>query len=385
MSKIYADYAATTPLDPVVLESMMPYLTDVFYNASSTHWGGMMAQKAVMKARMDVARHVGAKMNEIVFTSGSTEAINLALIGCARKHAGERRNIVTVATEHSAVLDACKYLEERGWTVTRLGVDRDGRVSEDALREAVTDLTLIVSVMAVNNETGVQQDLRPLSDIAHARGALFMTDATQCYGKKPMDVDSLGVDLLSCSAHKIYGPKGAGALYVRQDGPYSCGLEPMQYGGGQERGMRSGTTNVSGVVGLAAAGERALSLMAEESSRVQRFRDTFEAAMTALPDVVINGVGANRSYNISNVTFGGTDIERMMLLVPDIAISMGSACHSAAKSPSHVLTAMGRSAEEALASLRFSFGRFTTAEEIADLVRDMRTAHETLRLGVTTA
>lgn len=380
--KIYADNAATTPLDPLVLEAMMPYLTDVYYNASSSHWGGMMAQQAVMKARMDVARHIGAKMNEIVFTSGSTEAINLAIVGCARKHAEERRHVVTVATEHSAVLDATRYLADRGWRVTFLGVDEQGMVNVDELRDAVTSDTLLVSVMAVNNETGVKHDLAPLSEIAHAQGAMFMTDATQAYGKMPLDVDAMGIDLLTCSGHKIYGPKGVGALFVRQRKDMTCTFEPMFYGGGQERGHRSGTLNVPGIVGLAAAGERALATMADDTARVGALRDRFERAMLTLPQTRVNGAEGVRSYNISNVTFGGTDVERMMLELPHVAVSMGSACHSAHATPSHVLSAMGRTPAEAGASLRFSFGRFTTDDEVDRLIIDVQRAHETVRSGV---
>lgn len=375
---IYADYAATTPVDPLVVDAMLPYLRDVFYNASSSHSGGMLAQQAVMKARMSVAAHIGARINEIVFTSGATEAINLAILGIARQAArngSARRRIVTVATEHAAVIDACSYLQARDWDVVFLGVDRFGRLDLDHVANAVNSETLLLSVMTVNNETGVKQDLAPLAAIAHANGAFFMTDATQAYGKVPLHVDEVGIDLMTFSGHKIYGPKGVGALFVRSRSGVGCELEPLLYGGGQERGIRSGTLNVPGIVGLATAGDVALACMEADATRIAALRDRFEEGIADLHGVSINGHRQHRSSTTSNVTFASIDADIMLNNMVDVCASKGSACSSAKPKPSHVLTAMGRSADEAACTLRFSFGRFTTDAEIDQLIADVRSAH----------
>ncbi|NQW30975.1 MAG: cysteine desulfurase [Ignavibacteria bacterium] len=383
MEFIYADYAATTPTDPRVVEVMMPYFSEVFYNASSTHAAGMQAQKAVMQARMDIARHLGAKMSEIVFTSGATEAINLAVLGAARK-AGttERSKIVTSKTEHAAMLDTCQYCKDHGHQVEFCGVDENGLLLLDELEKMVDGQTLLVSVMTVNNETGVKQDLKSISAIAHKHGALFMTDATQAYGKMLINVDELGIDLLSLSGHKIYGPKGVGALFMRNRKELACQLEAMQYGGGQEGGIRSGTLNVPGIVGLAAAGNIAHAEMEKETERLNELRMQFENALKLLPTIVINGEGANRSYNVSNICFHGVDVDMMLMELEHVAVSKGSACHSTTPKPSHVLVAMGRTAEQAGSSLRFSFGRYTSNEEIEELIKAVTKAHEKHRAAV---
>lgn len=379
---IYCDYAATTPLDKRVLEAMMPYLTDIFYNASSTHAAGMEAARAVMQARAEVARHIGARPQEIVFTSGATEAINLGILGLVRRSDGSRKGIVTVASEHAAVLDACKHCEERGLTVTRLGVDSEGRVRTEDLAAAVNDKTLLVCVMAVNNETGVVQHLKPLADIAHSVGAYFMTDATQAYGKMPLNVDDDCIDLMTFSAHKVYGPKGTGALFMRTRKEQACSLQPLQFGGGQERGIRSGTLNVAGIIGLAEAGRLALEELEPETLRIYALRKRFEEAITELERVSVNGRSAQRNYGTSNVTFEGCDADLLLMNLPHIACSKGSACSSAKPRPSHVLTAMGRTAEQAACSLRFSFGRFTTQDEIDRLIVELKEAHEKTLQGV---
>jgi len=375
---IYADYAATTPVDPAVLDAMLPYLRDVYFNASSTHAGGMMVQQAVMKARMQVAAHIGARMTEIVFTSGATEAINLAILGAARqaeRNGSTRRRIVTVATEHAAVIDASTYLSERGWDVVFLGVDRNGRLNVEEVGQHVNGDTLLLSVMTVNNETGVYQDLEPLAAIAHANGAFFMTDATQAYGKMPLHVDEIGIDLMTFSGHKIYGPKGVGVLFIRNRKDAVCEIEPMFYGGGQERGVRSGTLNVPGIVGLAVAGEIAHACMEADATRISALRDRFEAGLEGLEGVHINGHRLKRSATTSNVTFSTIDADVLLLSLPDVCASKGSACSSAKPKPSHVLTAMGRSPEAASCTLRFSFGRFTTDAEVDQLIADVRSAH----------
>ncbi len=375
---IYADYAATTPVDPAVLDAMLPYLRDLYFNASSNHAGGMMAQQAVMKARMQVAAHLGARMNEIVFTSGATEAINLAMLGAARqaeRSGSTRRRIVTVATEHAAVIDASKYLHERGWDVVFLGVDKFGRLDLDEVGRHVNVNTLMLSVMAVNNETGVYQDLQPLAAIAHANGALFMTDATQAYGKMPLHVDEIGIDLMTFSGHKIYGPKGVGALFIRSRKEASCDVEPLLYGGGQERGIRSGTLNVPGIVGLATAGEIAHACMESDAARIRALRDRFEEGLEGLQGVHVNGHRLKRSSTTSNITFDSIDADILLNAMPEVCASKGSACSSAKPKPSHVLVAMGRTPEHAACTLRFSFGRFTTDAEIDRLLADVRSAY----------
>ncbi len=383
MDFIYADYAATTPTDPRVVEAMMPYFSEVFFNASSTHAAGMQAQKAVMQARMDIAKHIGARMSEIVFTSGATEAINLAVLGAARK-AGtdERSKIVTSVTEHAAMLDTCKYCKEHGHEVEFCGVDENGLLLLEELQSMVDNRTLLVSVMAVNNETGVKQDLKAIADVAHASGALFMTDATQAYGKMPLNVDELGIDLMSFSGHKIYGPKGVGALFMRNRKEFACQLEALQYGGGQEGGVRSGTLNVPGIIGFAEAGRIAHSEMQAEADRVNALRCHFENAMKNLPDTVINGEGAIRSYNVSNVCFHNVNVDMMLMELQNVAVSKGSACSSAKPKPSHVLSAMGRTPHQANSSVRFSFGRFTKEVEIEELIKAVTKAHEKHRAAV---
>ncbi len=384
MDMIYADYAATTPVDKRVIDAMMPYLTDVFYNAASSHAAGMQAQHAVMKSRMEIAGHIGARMNEIVFTSGATEAINLAVLGAARAARSEggsgRTTIVTAHAEHAAVRDTAEYCAEHGFDVVWLPVDADGRIDLAAAALLINTSTILVSSMAVNNETGVMQDLKAISALAHARGALFMTDATQAYGKLPLNVDELGIDLMTFSAHKIYGPKGVGALFTRARKEQTCVLEPLMYGGGQERGMRSGTLNVPGIVGLATAGTIALAEHAEESARIRAYRDRFEQAMLTLPNVSINGSSAERGYNISNVCFHGVDADRLLIGMPHVACSKGSACSSAKPKPSPVLTAMGRSEADAHSSLRFSFGRFTTEADVDRLINDIMTVMTNMTL-----
>lgn len=379
MDLIYADYAATTPTDPRVLEVMLPYFTDEFYNAASIHQGGKHVQRVVMKARMDIARHIGGVMNEIIFTSGSTEGINLAILGAARAALAEggsgRRKIVTMQTEHAAVRDAVEHCRLLGCEIVFLPADSEGRADIDAARQQIDANTILVSIMFVNNETGVVQDIASLSQIAHQHGALFMTDATQAYGKLPINVDALGIDILTLSGHKIYGPKGIGAVYLRQRKKFVPPIEPMMYGGGQEFGFRSGTINVPGVVGLALAGELALDSLADEAQRINVLREHFERNVCALPGVSINGAGACRNYNISNVMFRHVDVDHMMYDMPVIACSKGSACSSAKTKASPVLLAMGLSEEQANASLRFSFGRGTTESDVDRLLQEINRAH----------
>jgi cysteine desulfurase len=372
---IYADYAATTPIDPRVLDAMMPYLTDTFANAASTHMPGLHAQRGVMGARLRLARHIGAKPSEIVFTSGATEALNLAILGVAKKNVeGTRKRIVTVATEHLAVLDTTRQCAELGYEIIELGVRTDGTIDHHEFARAVTNETLLVSVMFVNNETGVVQNLQPLTTIAEQHGAVFLTDATQAYGKVPINVQELGVHMLACSAHKIYGPKGVGMLFVRGD--VKARMAPQMFGGGQEHGLRSGTMNVPGVVGFAEAGELAYKSMAEESARILAYRNEFEdRLLNAIPWAMLHGGTTQRSYNICNIGLPYVhDLEALMGRLATVACSKGSACSSAKPKPSHVLLAMGKSADVAQRSLRFSFGRFTTHQDIECIVNELVSA-----------
>lgn len=372
MHLIYADYAATTPVDPRVVEAITPTLTEVYYNASSAHLGGMMASALVATARKRCAAPIGAQPDEIVFTSGATESINLAIQGLATskqlQRPDARRRIISVRSEHSAVRDAVARCADLGYDVQWVSVDHQGRVDLDDLARRCTPDTLLVSVMMVNNETGVIQDMAAISSIAHAAGAVMMSDATQAYGKMPVNVDELGIDLMPWSGHKIYGPKGVGALYVRGRGEHAVTLEPMVVGGGQERGIRSGTMNVTGIVGLGAASEISYADLESDAPRIRALRERFEAALRTLDGVEICGDGAPRGYNITNVVFHTVRVGDVLAGVPDVCCSRGSACHGASTSPSAALLAMGFSEAAAGNAARFSFGRYTTEADVDRLI-----------------
>lgn len=361
---IYMDHHATTPVDPDVVRAMVPYFTERFGNAASRqHRFGWDAQQAVDRARGEVAALLGAEAKEIVWTSGATEANNLALKGLLEVTAPGRDHLVTVATEHKSVLDTCARLQKQGCRVTVLPVDADGGLDLDALRHAVTDRTAVVSVMAANNEIGVLAPLAAIAAIAHEKGALVHSDAVQAVGKVPFDVNAAGVDLASLTAHKVYGPKGVGALFVRRRNPRVT-LAAMLDGGGHERGMRSGTLNVPGIVGFGAAAALARGLMKEESARLGRLRSRLLDGLTGrIAGVVVNGSLEERLPGNLNVSFPGVDGEALLVsLCEDLAVSSGAACTSA--EPSHVLKALGRSTDVALASLRFGLGRWTTEQEV---------------------
>lgn len=364
---IYLDHHATTPVDLRVAEVMWPYFTEKFGNASSRqHRYGWDADEAVETARAQVAEAIGARTREIVFTSGATESNNLALKGALHASARRGRHIVTVVTEHSSVLDPCQRLAADGCTVTQLPVERDGSVDLDRLRAAVTADTVVVSVMAANNEIGVLHPLPAIAAMAHERGAWLHTDAVQAIGKVPFDVEACGADLVSMTAHKVYGPKGVGALYVRRKNP-RVDVTPMQDGGGQERGVRSGTLNVPGIVGFGAAVELARREMPDEAARLRTLRDRLLNGLTArVPDVIVNGAEPRLPGNL-NVSFPGVDGERLLIGLEDIAVSSGAACTAA--QPSHVLRALGHPVDLALASLRFGLGRSTTEADV-DLAID---------------
>jgi len=359
------DNHATTPLDPRVLEAMMPYLTEKFGNpASCTHRYGWDAQAAVEKARKQVAQLIGANPEEIIFTSGATESDNLAAKGAAHTNRERGNHIVTLAIEHHAVLDSCRRLEQEGFEATYLPVRSDGLLDLAEIEKALTDRTILVSVMAANNEIGVIEPICEIGRICHDRGILFHSDAVQAIGKIEIDVGAMNIDLLSISGHKIYGPKGVGALYVRQNDP-RLKLTPLLDGGGHERGARSGTLNVPGIVGLGKACEICREEMFREPDRLRVLRDGLkDGILSHLDGVHINGSMEQRLPNNLNLSFAGVEAESFLMALDDVALSSGSACTSTTGSPSFVLDALGLPEELAFASVRFGIGRFNTAEEV---------------------
>ena len=378
---VYLDYHATTPVDPQVLEAMLPYFTERFGNAASKqHAFGWEANDAVERARRQVAALIGAAANEIVFTSGASESNNLAIKGVACALRDRGRHVITVATEHKSVLDSCARLERDGWTVSRMPVDGDGFIDLDALRAAITDQTTLVSVMAANNEIGVLQPLAGIAAIVHERGALLHSDAAQAFGKVPLDVASLGVDLLSLTAHKCYGPKGTGALYVRRQRP-KVPIECQIDGGGHESGLRSGTLNVPGIVGLGACAEIAGAKLPEESHRLASLRDRLlEGLRTGLDGGLrVNGSMARRLPHNLHVSFEGIEGEALLMALGDLAVSTGSACSSGSQAPSHVLQAIDAVGPGAGASIRFGLGRWTTDAEIDFAIERVTTVVKSLR------
>ena len=377
---VYLDNNATTPVDPRVLEAMMPYLTEHFGNAASrSHGFGWNAEAAVEGARQQVASLIGADAKEIIFTSGATESDNLAIKGAVEMHRDKGNHVITCATEHKAVLDTCKYLAEHGCEVTFLPVDEQGLVTAEQVDQAITDRTVLISIMAANNEVGTIHPVAEIGRVAKARGVLLHSDATQAYGKIPLDVEAMGIDLLSLSAHKIYGPKGVGALYVRRRDP-RVRLAIQMHGGGHERGMRSGTLNVPGIVGLGAAAEICGREMAAEARRLAALRDRLHQGVTGrLDQVTLNGHPTARLPNTLNLSFAYVEGESLMMKMKDVAVSSASACTSASLEPSFVLRAMGLPDELAHGSIRFSLGRFTTAEEIDFAVEQVAAAATELR------
>ncbi|MEP6917154.1 MAG: IscS subfamily cysteine desulfurase [Acidobacteriota bacterium] len=378
---VYLDFHATTPVDPRVLESMLPYFTEHFGNpASRQHAYGWDAQKAVDTARVQVAALVGATATEIVFTSGATESNNLAIKGVAHALRERGDHLITVATEHKSVLDSCKHLEREGCRVTRLPVDAQGFVDLAELRAAITDRTILISVMAANNEIGVVQPLAAIGAIAQQHGIVFHTDAAQAAGKIPLDVSSMNIDLLSLTGHKYYGPKGAGALYVRRRKPklpLSCQID----GGGHESGLRSGTLNVPGIVGLGRAAEICRQEMTAESARLGGMRDRLFAGITQGVDGVrLNGpLGDQRLPHNLHVSFDDVEGEALVMALGDLAVSTGSACSSGSQAPSHVLLAIGAAGDRAGASIRFGLGRTTVDGDIDVAIERVTTVVKALR------
>jgi cysteine desulfurase len=365
LNPIYLDSHATTPVDPRVLEALLPFFGEHFGNAASrNHPFGWKANKAVEQAREQVASLIGARFRDVVFTSGATESNNLAIKGVARRAPAARRHIVTVSTEHRAVLDPCRALERDGFRVTYLAVDREGRIDLERLRETVDEGTLLVSAMSANNEIGVLHPIGEIATIAHAQGALCHCDAVQSAGIVPLSVKEIGVDLVSLSAHKIYGPKGVGALYVAKRDP-GIDLEALIDGGGHERGYRSGTLNVPAIVGFGKAAELCGAEAAADAARLRALRDRLWSALSALDGVHLNGPLEPRLPNNLNVCVDGVYGESLLKAIAgDVAVSSGAACATASAEPSHVLRALGLSDEEARASIRFGLGRFNTEQEM---------------------
>lgn len=361
---IYLDNNATTPMDPRVLEAMIPYFVQKFGNsASRNHAFGWVAEEAVDYAREQVAQLIGANEKEIIFTSGATESDNLALKGVFEMYKEKGNHIITMTTEHKAVLDACKHLEKLGARVTYLSPKPDGMIDLEELVAAMSQETILVSVMYGNNEIGVIQPVKEIAKIAHSFGALFMTDATQAVGKIPVNVIEDSIDLLALSAHKMYGPKGVGALYVRRKNPRVKVTAQMD-GGGHERGMRSGTLNVPGIVGLGKACELARLEMHQDAVRLSALRDKLENALTQLEESYVNGNREHRLPHTANISFKYVEGEGLMMAMKDLAVSSGSACTSASLEPSYVLKSLGLSDDLAHSSIRFGLGRFTTEEEV---------------------
>jgi cysteine desulfurase len=363
-TSIYLDYNSTTPADERVLAEMLPFFTTYFGNASSkTHKYGWEAEAAVESARERVAAFIGAETSEIIFTSGSTEAINIALHGLAAAYGNRKNKIITAPTEHKAVLDTLDALQAKGFNVIYLPVDRMGNIDLSALSDETGDDALCVCLMMANNETGVIHPFHEIGKICREKNIFFFTDATQAAGKIMIDVKESGIDMLCLSAHKFYGPKGVGALYIRRKNP-SVKLIPWLTGGGHEKGLRPGTLNVPGIAGLGKACELSAALHWEESSRLSALRTAFEQTLESGADIHINGNIRSRLSNTTNIHFGGIEASRLIRELPLLAFSTGSACTSALPMPSHVLKAMGLSDEEVYASVRFSLGRFTSMEQI---------------------
>jgi cysteine desulfurase len=362
---VYLDYHATTPADPRVVEAMLPFFHGRFGNpASRQHRFGWDAEEAVSSAREEIARLVNAETREIVFTSGATESNNTAIKGAAEAYGQKGRHVITSVTEHRSVLDVCRSLARRGCEVTLLPVDEHGMIDIDRLGSSLRDTTVLVSIMIANNEIGTIQNVEEIGRMCKERGVLFHTDATQAIGKIPVDVQRMNVDLLSFSGHKIYGPKGIGALYVRSKNP-RVKLTPQLDGGGHERGIRSGTLNVPGVVGLAKALSLSVASMGEESSRIRDLRDKLHRLIvSSLDDVHLNGHPTQRLPNNLNLSFLRVDENTLMMDMKDVAVSSGSACSSAEPEPSHVLKALGVGRERETSAIRFGLGRWTTEEEV---------------------
>lgn len=370
-NNIYLDYNSTTPIDVRVLDSIMPYLRGDFANPDSNHYFGQRINKSLIKAREYIADSIFAEKHELIFTGGATEAINLAIKGAAESYANKGKHIITVSTEHKSVLATFKSLETKGYEASYLPVHPNGLVSLSDLKNAIRPDTILISVMYVNNETGVIQPIAEIAKITRANDILLMTDATQAVGKIPINVDELDVDLLCFSAHKMHAPKGIGVLYVRQRGN-KVKLTPQVHGGGHEQGLRSGTLNVPGIIALAKACEIATAEMLINQTKITNLRNMLEEELLKLSNTTVNGDLHNRIFNTTNICFRGQDANVMIGRMKNVAVSNGAACSSAVVEPSHVLKAMGLSDADAFASLRFSLGKYNTLEEIKTVIQTIQ-------------
>jgi Cysteine sulfinate desulfinase/cysteine desulfurase and related enzymes len=377
MSKdfIYLDYNSTTPLDNRVMEAMLPYFSNLYANPNSSHLFGLSVHDAVEEALEDLSGAIGGNPHNILFTSGATEAVNLAIKGLLPS---DRKHIVTVSTEHKAVLDTCSFLESVGYRVTYLPVDREGIIDLHLLADAITEDTLLVSMMMANNETGVIHPIREISRIAHQKGAWMLCDATQAVGKLPINAKDMNVDFLAFSAHKFYGPKGVGGLCISDRAKKA--LTPQIHGGGQQGKLRSGTLNVPGIIGMAKALTIASADMPKDTDQIARLRDKLEKGLLAIEGTFRNGHPQHRLYNTTNICFKGVSAEQLIMELGTVSVSSGSACSATINRPSHVLTAMGLSDADGLSALRFSLGRFTTEEEIAKTIDAVKQGVNRLRV-----
>ncbi|HOJ07335.1 MAG TPA: cysteine desulfurase family protein [Ignavibacteriaceae bacterium] len=372
MNHIYFDNNASTPIDPRVFETMLPYFNTNVGNPSSNHFLGAKSKKAVEQSREIISNILNSKLSDLIFTSGATEAINLALKGIAESHSYKGKHIITTQTEHSAVLEVCKYLERKGFEVEFISVDKYGLIDINELTNKMRKDTILVSIIYVNNETGVIQPIKEIGKICRNKNVFFFTDATQAIGKIQIDVEDLNIDLMCFSGHKFYGPKGVGGLYCKSN----IKLEPLIHGGGHERGLRSGTLNVPGIVGLAKALETANTEMKQIQENVKTLRDTFENELLETRMIKVNGHPTQRLFNVSNICLTGIDSYLVQNKLRDVAYSQGSACYSSAIKPSHVLKAMGLSDNDALSSFRFSFGKQNNMDEINLVIRSFKKLFE---------
>lgn len=368
-NNIYLDNNATTIIDPIVLESMMPFLTNNYGNASSNHNLGLISHNAVKESRHHLSKLIDCEEHELYFTSGATEAINLSLKSVIDNCSSPNPHIITSTTEHPAVLDTCKFLEGKGVRVTYLPVSNEGLIDIDDFEKAFESSTVLACIMYVNNETGVIQPIKFLSQIAHKHNVIFMSDGTQAVGKIPVNVYESGIDILCLSGHKFYAPKGIGALFLRSKRPFKPKVSPQQHGGGQEKGLRSGTLNVPGIVGIGKAAELSFLQLQKESNRIRNLRDKLEKKLLQLSGTSINGSIKSRINNTTSICFEGADADAIMVGLKSIAVSNGSACSSTSIEPSHVLKAMGKSDNQAFSTIRFSLGRFTTESEIKETIK----------------
>ena len=377
-NRIYLDYNSTTPCDPRVVEEMLPYFSEIFGNSSSSsHSFGWDAEEAVDIARTHVSELINSKQNQLYFTSGATEAINIGLIGTCEACKKIGNHIITCKTEHRVVLNTCQELEKRGFRITYLDVDTNGKIDLEELDEAICIDTILVCFMYANNETGIIHPIQNISQMAHKRGVKVMSDVTQAVGKIPFDIESSGIDIAAFSAHKMYGPKGIGALYLRSRS--ADNISPILFGGGHEKGLRPGTLNIPAIVGFGAASKLCLEAMNQEGHRLKEFRDLIEHELMQLGDTKINSSTASRLPHMSNITFSGIDGSKLLRRMGNLALSQGSACSSGTIEPSHVLLSLGHSKEAALSSIRIGLGRFTTLQEVEITIETIKYAVKSLR------